>query len=131
MLQCPGDRPLRLEKHYRHFVSVENEHGSGGQRQLGKIDFVGLILLAAPSCEAVVEIISQDVHAILCFQTVFENFELQNADHAHDVGLGTDARLLIELDGTFFRELLDALQDAIDHADIDALARVRQQKRGL
>ena len=29
------------------------------------------------------------------------------------------------------QQLLDALQDAIDHADIDALARVRQQKRGL
>lgn len=29
------------------------------------------------------------------------------------------------------QQILDALQDAIDHADIDAMARRRQQKQGL
>ena len=65
VFECPGDRPLRLEKHYRHFISVEDQHGSGGQRELGKIDVRALILLAAPSGEAVVEVVSQDIDTVL------------------------------------------------------------------
>ena len=44
---------------------------------------------------------------------MLENFELENTDHAHDVGLGTDARLLVELDGTFLGELLDTFQELL------------------
>jgi hypothetical protein len=34
-------------------------------------------------------------------------------------------------DGSRKQQLLDTLQKAIDHADIDAMALRRQQKRGL
>ena len=44
---------------------------------------------------------------------MLENFELENTDHAHDVGLGTDARLLVELDSTFLGELLDTFQELL------------------
>lgn len=51
-----------------------------------------------------------------------------------DCELNTHHTSTLHLTGPFLprkQQLLDALQDAIDHADIDALARVRQQKRGL
>ena len=51
-----------------------------------------------------------------------------------DCELNTHHTSTLNLTGPFLprkQHLLDALQDAIDHADIDALARVRQQKRGL
>ena len=34
-------------------------------------------------------------------QTVFKDVELQYADHTHDVGLGADVRLFVELHRTF------------------------------
>ena len=51
-----------------------------------------------------------------------------------DCELNTHHTSTLHLTGPFQprkQQLLDALQDAIDHADIDALARVRQHKRGL
>ena len=51
-----------------------------------------------------------------------------------DCELNTHHTSTLHLTGPFLprkQQLLDALQDAIVHADIDALARVRQQKRGL
>ena len=51
-----------------------------------------------------------------------------------DCELNTHHTSTLHLTGPFLprkQQLLDALQDAIDHADIDALARVRQHKRGL
>ncbi len=51
-----------------------------------------------------------------------------------DCELNTHHTSTPHLTGPFLprkQQLLDALQDAIDHADIDALARVRQHKRGL
>ena len=51
-----------------------------------------------------------------------------------DCELNTHHTSTLHLTGPFLprkQQLLDALQDAIDHADINALARVRQQKRGL
>lgn len=51
-----------------------------------------------------------------------------------DCELNTHHTSTLHLTGSFLprkQQLLDALQDAIVHADIDALARVRQQKRGL
>ena len=51
-----------------------------------------------------------------------------------DCEFNTHHTSTLHLTGPFLprkQQLLDALQDAIDHADIDALARVRQQKRGL
>lgn len=51
-----------------------------------------------------------------------------------DCELNTHHTSTLHLTGPFLprkQQLLDALQDAIDHTDIDALARVRQQKRGL
>ena len=51
-----------------------------------------------------------------------------------DCELNTHHTSTLHLTDSFLprkQQLLDALQDAIDHADIDALVRVRQQKRGL
>ena len=51
-----------------------------------------------------------------------------------DCELNTHHTSTLHLTGPFLprkQQLLDALQDAIVHADIDALARVCQQKRGL
>lgn len=51
-----------------------------------------------------------------------------------DCELNTHHTSTLHLTGPFLpskQQLLDALQDAIDHADIDALARVHQHKRGL
>lgn len=51
-----------------------------------------------------------------------------------DCELNTHHTSTLHLTGPFLprkQQLLDALHDAIDHADIDALARVRQHKRGL
>ena len=51
-----------------------------------------------------------------------------------DCELNTHHTSSLHLSGPFIprkQQILDALQEAIDHADIEAMTRRRQQKRGL
>ena len=108
----PTESPFVFDQQHGLIISVEHEHAAIGAAQRRRRDRFA-VLRAEPTSDFKRQHRQQHVDAVLAFQSILKNFKLQSADGADDIGFGSRADLIEQLNGALLRQLLDALDELL------------------